>query len=127
MNTISPSATTESVDLKRSLNISTNQEARSNSAHQARAQLIEKYIEDGDDSALDKLILLNKRTKAENIPLTDKQRQVLQNELKASKESAANARESVGANPDKIKAINTLEKRVNTIYGVAINQSVEKP
>ena len=127
MNTISPSATTEPVDLKRSLNISTNQEARSNSAHQARARLIEKYIQEGDDSALDKLILLNKRTKAENIPLTDKQRQVLQNELKASKESAANARERVGANPEKLEAIDTMEKRVNTIYGVAINQSVQKP
>jgi hypothetical protein len=127
MNTISPSATTEPVDLKRSLNISTNQEARSNSAHQARARLIEKYIQEGDDSALDKLIRLNKLTKAENIPLTDKQRQVLQNELKASKESAANARERVGANPEKLAAIDTMEKRVNTIYGVAINQSVQKP
>jgi hypothetical protein len=51
----------------------------------------------------------------------------LQNGLKASKESAAHARESVGANPEKLAAIDMMEKRVNTIYGVAINQSVQKP
>jgi hypothetical protein len=126
MNTICPSATKEKVDLQRSLNIITNQEALSDSAHGARAKLIEKYI-GGDDFALDKLVLLNKQTKAENIPMTYKQRQFLQNQLTTAKESAADARERVGTNPEKLAAIDMMEKRVNTIYGVAINQSVQKP
>jgi hypothetical protein len=126
MNTICPSATTEKVDLQRSLNIITNQEARSDSAHGVRVKLIEKYI-DGDDFALDRLVLLNKQAQAENIPMTDKQRKSLQNQLKVSKESAANTREIVGANPERLAAIDMMEKRINTIYGVAINQSVQKP
>jgi hypothetical protein len=126
MNAICPSATTEKVGLQRSLNIITNQEACSDSAHGARVELIKKYI-DGDDFALDRLVLLNKQTKAESIPMTDKQRQSLQNELKASKESAVDARESVGTNLEKLAAIERIEDRIKLIYGVAINQSVQKP
>ncbi|MFZ4084822.1 MAG: hypothetical protein ACOYK1_04710 [Vampirovibrionia bacterium] len=125
MNTTCPSTTT-GVDFLNCLYTNFQKGTRINQVDEARVKLIKKY-ESGDDSALDKLILLNQHAKAENIPLTDKQRQVLQNELKASKAAAAHARESVGANSEKLAAIDMIEKRSNTIYDVAINQSVEKP
>jgi hypothetical protein len=118
MNTICPSTT--GVDFLKCLYTNFQKGTRINQVDEARVNLIQKLDLDG-------LILLNKQAKAENIPLTDRSRHFLQEWLKASKESAANARERVGTNPEKLAAIDTMEKRVNTIYGVAINQSVQKP
>jgi hypothetical protein len=109
-----------------SLHSISQKEASSEQANEKRLFLIKQYTE-GNDFALDRLLLLNKYTQEQGIPMTQKQKEFLQAQLEDIKSRAAYARERVPFEPEKLDAINLKEKRFDTIYRVAIDQSVQKP
>ncbi|NBW00043.1 MAG: hypothetical protein EBR67_11190 [Proteobacteria bacterium] len=92
----------------------------------ARLKFVNQYI-DGDDSALEKLLILNQQAKRFGITMSDQEKRFWQERIRLNKENAADARERVGSNPEKLAQIDMIEKRVQTIQNIAANQLTEKP
>ncbi|MFM7458611.1 MAG: hypothetical protein ACKO3R_08145 [bacterium] len=128
MTTIAQSQERSNLNANNSVNQTPTAEkiGASKAAEGAKLKFVNEYI-NGDDGALEKLLTLNQQAKKNQIPMSSNEKLFWQEYSKSSKKKAADARERVGTNPEKLAEINNIEKRIQTIVNIAANQLTEKP